>query len=348
MKKITRMFGDREALPVRAAPLVTDWCVTPQELALELSKPAGVMGLTAYRHWNGQAIPVRADAWSTQHEMLIDIVRAFKRDEQEPDQHRQRARRRSLKGLPAGVFVWLDEFENWYSSTYISHNSVWEQQHRVIGEDDDPEPQFFPKRNDALDLFPISLSDFESLISEGFETGASPVFASAASPTAVVTERAPDGEEPDAGQLAASPPQDIAPSPAPEMAIGASQPQPQPHDMTFSPAPVVDESPSGGVVLPTRPNLNKTTKTLEFEKEVNSLMTRFWNERKINTSPTKGELHELVYQEMLRGPIRGASGKINMSMVRDTAKQWKQPIVLSTHIPDSKFSKRRHPFKGEK
>lgn len=199
MKKVTQMFGGRESLPVRAVPLVTDWLVTPQELAMELSKPAYVRGLTAYRFWGCQAIPVKADAWGMQHEMLIDIVRDIKRDEQEPDQHRQSARHKSLKGLPAGVFVWLDEFENWYSSTYISPDSVWEEQHRVVGEDEDPEPQFLPKRHDALNLFPISLSDFEPLISEAFETGASPVLAAAALLSAEVADGASGKAGPDAG-----------------------------------------------------------------------------------------------------------------------------------------------------
>ena len=200
MKKVTQMFDGREALPVRAVPLVTDWFVTPQGLALELSKSACVRGLTAYRYWDGQAIPVRAGAWGPLHEKLIDIVRDFKRDEQGPDQHRQSARRESLKGLPADVFVWLDEFENWYSSSYISPDSVWEEQHRAVGEDDDLEPQFLPKYHDALDLFPISLGDFEPLISEGFETEASPVLAAAALPGAEMADGASDGVEPDAGQ----------------------------------------------------------------------------------------------------------------------------------------------------
>lgn len=197
MKKVTQMFDGREALPVRAVPLVTDWFVTPQGLALELSKSACVRGLTAYRYWDGQAIPVRAGAWGPLHEKLIDIVRDFKRDEQGPDQHRQSARRESLKGLPADVFVWLDEFENWYSSSYISPDSVWEEQHRAVGEDDDLEPQFLPKYHDALDLFPISLGDFEPLISEGFETEASPVLAAAVLPGAEMADGASDGVEPD-------------------------------------------------------------------------------------------------------------------------------------------------------
>ena len=166
MKKITRVFGGREALPVRAVPLVTEWFVTPQELALELSKPTRLRNLTAYRYSEGQAVPVRAKAWSLQHEVLVEIIRASKRDEHQPNQHLQSARRKSLKGLPEGVFVWLDEFQNWYSSSNFLPYPVWEEEHRVIGKDDDPEPQFLQKRDDALDLFPISLGDFEPLVSE--------------------------------------------------------------------------------------------------------------------------------------------------------------------------------------
>lgn len=181
MKKVTKVFDGREALPVRAVPLVTAWYVTPQALTLELSEDKSVRRLTAYRYSDGQAIPIKADAWGMKNDVLNDIVQADKGNELEANQHRQSAWRKSLEGLPAGVFVWLDEFEAWYSHAYVAPDSVWEEEHRNVGEDDDPEPQFHPKRHDALDLFPISLDEYEPLIREGFETETLPVLSAPSS-----------------------------------------------------------------------------------------------------------------------------------------------------------------------
>ena len=159
---------NHEAIPVRAIPLVTAWCVTPQTLALELSKRE--RGFTAYAYAENRAIPVKLEAWGMMHDVLTDIVRKFKNNEAYPDEHRQSAWRESLKQLPAGVFVWFNEFEAWYGSTYYTPDSVWEEQHRVVGEDDDPEPLFHLKQpTNALDLFPIAIGDCEQLICEGFE-----------------------------------------------------------------------------------------------------------------------------------------------------------------------------------
>lgn len=94
---------------------------------------------------------------------------------------------------------------------------------------------------------------------------------------------------------------------------------------------------------------NKTDKTKVFEAEVLSLMSKSWDNRVAGTSPTKQELHTLVYEEMLRGPIKTPSGKpLNIGMVRDAAKPWKQPQVLPAFVPVAKYGEKRHPFKRDK
>jgi hypothetical protein len=165
----------REAVPVRAILLATVGNVTAQGLALELAKPDSERRLTAYRYSQRGIIPVRSDAWGMQHEVLTSIALGFKRQEQqtedpEQDAHRELAWRKSMESLPAGVFVWLDDLEEWYASTrYFSPHSEWEELARVVGEDDDPEPQFQPKPP-VLDLFPIAMADCDELVLQGFES----------------------------------------------------------------------------------------------------------------------------------------------------------------------------------
>ena len=108
-----------------------------------------------------------------------------------------------------------------------------------------------------------------------------------------------------------------------------------------TPAPVVETK---GVTT----GKNKTTKTLAFEAEVIRLMGYFWDNRTPGTEPTKGELHPLVYNEMLRGKVKSKSGKLNVEMIRGAAKQWTMPVVLPPYIPPAKTGEKRHPFKGDK
>ena len=109
---------------------------------------------------------------------------------------------------------------------------------------------------------------------------------------------------------------------------------------TETPAPVVADCPA-------KPRSNKLDTTLIFEAKVLELIGKFWDDRKTGTTPKKNELCKLVYNEMLRGTIKGKRA-LTESMVRDAAKPWKSPLVLPVVVPDSKFNPKRHPFKGEK
>lgn len=117
------------------------------------------------------------------------------------------------------------------------------------------------------------------------------------------------------------------------------EPEPERPEAT-TPAPV-------GADGSAKPRSNKSEKTLIFEATVLELMGKFWNDRTPGTEPTKGDLHKLVYAEILRTHVRGAR-KTTPGMVCDAAKPWKAPLVLSAFVPDSKFNDKRHPFKGDK
>ena len=93
---------------------------------------------------------------------------------------------------------------------------------------------------------------------------------------------------------------------------------------------------------------NKRAKTLAFETEVMRLMAYFWNNRPNGTTPTKGALHNSVYNEMLRGNIKPPYATVNVGMVRDAAKPWRKPLVLPSYVPPAQSADKRHPFKGER
>lgn len=114
--------------------------------------------------------------------------------------------------------------------------------------------------------------------------------------------------------------------------------------------PVMTPEPQAAPVVadyPAKPRSNKSNTTLIFEAKVLELIGKFWDDRKPGTTPTKGDLCKLVYNEMLRGTIRGERA-FSESMVRDAAKPWKIPLVVPAFVPDSQFNPKRHPFKGEK
>lgn len=131
------------------------------------------------------------------------------------------------------------------------------------------------------------------------------------------------------------------PSRPPELlAMAAPTEQLAPAQNTATPAPVKTDS-------ATKTRSNKSEKTLIFEAKVLELLSKFWNDRKPGTEPTKAELCGLVYAEILRTDIRGER-KTTQSMVTDAAKSWRFPLVLPGFVADSKFNDKRHPFKGDK
>lgn len=116
--------------------------------------------------------------------------------------------------------------------------------------------------------------------------------------------------------------------------------EPAPKQTAATPAPVGDDSPANQ-------RSNKSKKTLIFEAKVLELMGKFWDNRATGTKPTKGNLSKQVYDEMLRGQIRGERD-LTEGMVRDAAKPWKFPLVVPAFVPEAEFNHRRHPFKGDR
>ncbi len=124
MHVITKING-KDALPVRAIPLLTDWQgLSPDGLAKILAGDSdrwpSFDGLTAHRlHTDGsiEAIPPRWwRSWVV--DKLQAISHTIKANQTSHETGRQQWRCASLAQLPAGVFVWRDEFETAHTMEY--------------------------------------------------------------------------------------------------------------------------------------------------------------------------------------------------------------------------------------
>ena len=124
MHVVTDING-RDALPVRAIPLLTDWRgLTPDGLAQILAGGSdhwpSFDGLTAYRlqiDGSIEAIPPRWwQSWVVRK--LNATSDAIKAKQASHETGYQRWRSESLAQLPAGVFVWRDEFETAHTMEY--------------------------------------------------------------------------------------------------------------------------------------------------------------------------------------------------------------------------------------
>lgn len=118
----------RDALPVRAIPYVTGWSLHPDNIARFFARAGGNLQnlgtLCAYRFHSGGVVEVRAKQWDP----VFDNVRALMAQLKKrfptargntPDPRGKDAwREQSSLRLPAGVFVWVDEFEPAYRDDF--------------------------------------------------------------------------------------------------------------------------------------------------------------------------------------------------------------------------------------
>ena len=124
MHVVTDING-RDALPVRAIPLLTDWRgLTPDGLAQILAGGSdhwpSFDGLTAYRLQTDGSIEAIPPRWwqSWVVRKLNATSDAIKAKQASHETGYQQWRSESLAQLPAGVFVWRDEFETAHTMEY--------------------------------------------------------------------------------------------------------------------------------------------------------------------------------------------------------------------------------------
>jgi hypothetical protein len=188
----------REAVPVRAIPLLTHWEeMAPDSVVAALADPRkGSKELTAYALQDGEISPVGKRFW--QNEALTALaavgtaVAAAALNEHEG---LQRWRNAALLALPAGVFVWLDEYEPWYLTNCGPEGNFWidtETLLKAVADDQlaelaEPAQQDEADDTDAiheadesddsdeidprleLDFSPFMTQDFARAVAEGFD-----------------------------------------------------------------------------------------------------------------------------------------------------------------------------------
>ncbi|MBV7427031.1 MULTISPECIES: hypothetical protein [unclassified Acidovorax] len=113
------MVDGRAALPVRSIPYITGWGLAPDEIAKNLARKTDAfarMQHTVAFHLVGDTSvkmqPVEWDAFAVKLDAFAAELRARLPDAEPADQRGYAEWRQKAVGLlPAGVFVWFDEFE---------------------------------------------------------------------------------------------------------------------------------------------------------------------------------------------------------------------------------------------
>ena len=117
--QITINIGGREALPLRAIPYVTSWNEAPDSIVHALLG-GSVRALTAHQadaQGNYDAVPASQwEAWRVTFNSLTAKSKADERAGAENENWDKWRNEATLK-LPDNVFVWLDEFQQWFSKT---------------------------------------------------------------------------------------------------------------------------------------------------------------------------------------------------------------------------------------
>lgn len=112
----------REAIPVRAIPFVTGWTISPDMVASSLAHRDVIkkMREIAAYHLGGtdEPVPMLPKEWDGVIAELRTLSVTLKANEVIERASQPIWRRESIKLLPAGVFVWKDEFITAFSTVY--------------------------------------------------------------------------------------------------------------------------------------------------------------------------------------------------------------------------------------
>ena len=193
------LIRGREAVPVRAIPLLTNWQVmSPDEIASALAHKENYENfseMNAHSLENGVALPVATNWWERfACRDLKAITERIKATELNHEVGYQPWRDESHLVLPAGVFVWKDEFEVCYQKVYGPNGSnIWNTDAALI-----PKKERVLKKKEralklALDFNPFIPRNRTTMVMEGFE----PQQTALATPTPVGSDGAFGGVQAD-------------------------------------------------------------------------------------------------------------------------------------------------------
>jgi hypothetical protein len=147
----------RDAIPVRALPWLTDWWFGAQEVAEALEQDKEnypeFANLQAYR-LNGELVePVPGREWRNTVSWNIQNIL-------DKDLPNDQWRREAIAAMPAGAFVWRDQWEPAYNSSPDGPDCL-------AALDDDPDAAQ-DRENRALNFDPMVPPEFERLAADGF------------------------------------------------------------------------------------------------------------------------------------------------------------------------------------
>jgi hypothetical protein len=188
--RMTVWIGEREALPVRAIPYVTSWQVSPDGIARVLARPPVITigtnlqihnkhSLIAYLMGaHGSFDPLPASQWKDCAITLNSLTQKLKADERDDATHENHGpwRVAAILALPDNVFVWMDEFQSWYSATrpMLHRDGDSARMGALIAERertdsdtqklDDLEAEIFQTADDRLCLTPILPAEIEGKV----------------------------------------------------------------------------------------------------------------------------------------------------------------------------------------
>ena len=127
---ISFQINGRATIPVRAIPIASKWTFSPDVIAHTFARNNDghdwrLKGVSAYfLNADGGIMRLEADAW----EPICINLESLSARLPKKAAGRSEWRNASIDALPAGVFVWLDEFDNFYSKD--AQNSLYLEDER--------------------------------------------------------------------------------------------------------------------------------------------------------------------------------------------------------------------------
>ena len=119
--RLTVDIGSRRAIPVRALPLLKDWTLYPETVAKIMARDINrnydieFQSLAAYRIVAGKAIRVKTTEWQQIVEQMSNLAMDLGNAFRSFDKRKAAWDAESFLTLPAGAFIWADEFIDEFS-----------------------------------------------------------------------------------------------------------------------------------------------------------------------------------------------------------------------------------------
>jgi len=151
-----------KAIPIRAIPQVTNWNESPDTVVQTLAAPKN--SLFAYQmDAQSNYVQVPPEQWESWVVTLKSLTKKLRADEREgaEDENEAPWRIKAILELPDDVFIWLDEFQRWYSLSrplenvpddYQNDCLKWESnQERLLAKNRDPNSELSESELAMLD-----------------------------------------------------------------------------------------------------------------------------------------------------------------------------------------------------